>query len=549
MIGHEVWCRMPGKLEAPLPPQNVAQDRDGSIWYMWRTEIAMEPAVQEHFDMHFQSDRPSTLARAAATRLRNNVTMASDLRAMTSLTFRSGADAPVDVDRALHDAYVKWSLDVPDDPFVAAYRDYASDALDNRAPVQYQDAMALMLLSLVYGDKVYVVTGIGPVRCNLYMLLLGESTTTYKTRTMQLMLDTLFATGALTKSAPVLKFSKATDEFLYETALTAGPHMSLFYADEADGTIKQFYAKNYMAGTPELLTDVYTSNAISVKGTVKSLVRKRELQEKQNTEDGLTEAEEQELRDEHQFMLSILWGGTPDAVYQALTKSMFDSGLLARFSFVKADPLPRDETFAFLTQPNDGVEMLGEKVLRGKTVRFVKANLEQRVMAWKEETESEMFRMPFSDEAMEYMNRWDNAMFPLFVGRWSALEKSRSRNNMVALKLATLIAAGEGCHMIEVEHMRSAIKYATSMLMNVFDVYQNVSSSAFGRMQAEVLEVIAKNPDGISKKSLAQRFKDWRDRDLSEVMKVLTQNQLKVKVVARGGDLVYVMADSKEATL
>jgi predicted alpha/beta hydrolase len=68
-------------------------------------------------------------------------------------------------------------------------------------------------------------------------------------------------------------------------------------------------------------------------------------------------------------------------------------------------------------------------------------------------------------------------------------------------------------------------------------------------MQSEVMQVISGSDDGITEKALRQRFKDWRKRDLDEVLDVLKSDQKVIRPKLVGGLAGYATADTRKATL
>jgi len=134
--------------------------------------------------------------------------------------------------------------------FIDDYTDWAKEATD--AIPAYHELAAAILLSSVMANGITLLTSYGPVVPNLWGLILGDSTLTRKTTAMRMAMDIL-----MDVDPEILLATDGSAEGLL-TGLSTRPHrVSIFYKDEVSGFIDSINRKDYLAGMPETLTQLY----------------------------------------------------------------------------------------------------------------------------------------------------------------------------------------------------------------------------------------------------------------------------------------------------
>lgn len=141
--------------------------------------------------------------------------------------------------------------DVTEDSFVAEYKQWANEATD--APEQYHELSCFIALSSVVSQGLALELPYNSnFRPNLWGLLLGESTLSRKTTSMRMAMDLL-----TDLDSELILASDGSAEGLL-TGLSGRPkRVSLFYKDEVSGFFDSINRKDYLAGFPETLTQLY----------------------------------------------------------------------------------------------------------------------------------------------------------------------------------------------------------------------------------------------------------------------------------------------------
>lgn len=191
------------------------------------------------------------------------------------------------------------------DGFVERYIKWASDLSD--AAKQYHQAGAFTILSALLCGHVILPTSYGSIIPNLWFMILGDTTLTRKSTSMDMAVDLL---SEIDPEAVM-----ATDGTLegLMTILSGRPKKpSVFLRDEFSGLLDSMIRKDYMAGMPEMLTKLYD-------GKMMKRVLKRESFEV------------------HDPRLIMFTGGIKTKVTQILTMEHVASGFMPRFIFITAE--------------------------------------------------------------------------------------------------------------------------------------------------------------------------------------------------------------------
>lgn len=191
------------------------------------------------------------------------------------------------------------------DGFVERYIKWASDLSD--AAKQYHQAGAFTILSALLCGHVILPTSYGSIIPNLWFMILGDTTLTRKSTSMDMAVDLLSEIDP-----EALMATDGTLEGLM-TILSGRPKKpSVFLRDEFSGLLDSMIRKDYMAGMPEMLTKLYD-------GKMMKRVLKRESFEV------------------HDPRLIMFTGGIKTKVTQILTMEHVASGFMPRFIFITAE--------------------------------------------------------------------------------------------------------------------------------------------------------------------------------------------------------------------
>lgn len=190
--------------------------------------------------------------------------------------------------------------------FIEKYKSWALEATD--AIEQYHEISAAVLLSAIVASGLTCMTSYGPMVPNIWGLILGDSTLTRKTTAMRMAMDII----ADIDPEVILATDGSAEGLL--TGLSTRPYRtSIFYKDEVSGFVDSINRKDYLAGMPETLTQLYD---------VPRLYTRR-------------------LRKETITISSPVFiffgGGIRDRVYSLLTDEYVLSGFLPRFLVVSGE--------------------------------------------------------------------------------------------------------------------------------------------------------------------------------------------------------------------
>lgn len=189
--------------------------------------------------------------------------------------------------------------------FVEEYSAWAQEATD--ACPQYHDLTAFMLLSSLLAGNIRLETSYGTVRPNLWGLILGDSTLTRKSTAMRMGMDIIDFIDR-----DILLATDGSVEGLL-TGLQGRPERtSMFFRDEIVGFFDSIRKKDYLAGMPQMLTQLYDGGYIA-----------RRLRK--------------ELIIVTNPVFIFFGGGIKDQMYTAVEESFVYSGFLPRFLIVSGN--------------------------------------------------------------------------------------------------------------------------------------------------------------------------------------------------------------------
>ncbi len=138
----------------------------------------------------------------------------------------------------------------PPSSFITDYKTWASAATD--AIEQYHELSAVILLSSVIAGGVRLNTSYGEMVPNLWGLILGDSTLTRKTTAMRMAMDIVADVDK-----DIILATDGSAEGLLSGLSNRPGQTSIFYKDEVSGFVDSINRKDYLAGMPETLTQLY----------------------------------------------------------------------------------------------------------------------------------------------------------------------------------------------------------------------------------------------------------------------------------------------------
>lgn len=134
--------------------------------------------------------------------------------------------------------------------FITEYKKWAVEATD--AVEEYHELCCFILLSSVVCGGLYINAKFGELPANLWGLILGDSTLTRKTTAMNMAKDILLEID------PEIVFASDGSAEGVITSLSNRPNrVSMFFKDEVSGFFDAINRKDYLAGMPELFTQLY----------------------------------------------------------------------------------------------------------------------------------------------------------------------------------------------------------------------------------------------------------------------------------------------------
>lgn len=195
---------------------------------------------------------------------------------------------------------------IVEDSFISDYKEWANIATD--APEQYHELTAFIALSAMLSSGLYLTLSWGQFVPNIWGLVLGESTLTRKTTAMRLAVDIIKELDD-----ELILATDGSAEGLLSGLSNRPRRVSIFWKDEVSGLFDSINRKDYLAGLPETLTQLY-----DVPKVLTRLLRKETIS-----------------ISEPYFI--FFGGGIRDKVYSLLNDEYILSGFLPRFLIVSGE--------------------------------------------------------------------------------------------------------------------------------------------------------------------------------------------------------------------
>jgi hypothetical protein len=383
--------------------------------------------------------------------------------------------------------------------FINDYKDWASDATD--AVTSFHELSAFILLSAVCASGIRLELDYGSMVPNLWGLILGESTLTRKTTAMRMAMDII----ADVDPEMILATDGSAEGLL--TGLSTRPsRTSIYYKDEVSGFFDSINRKDYLAGMPETLTQLYDVPRIFT----------RRLRKETITISSPT--------------FIFFGGGIRDKVYSLVSDEYVLSGFLPRFLVVSGDA---DLTRIRRTGPKshstgDRRDSILRRIanLHETHNRVVDINIGGQTTKIASTSEAVL-----TDDAWQRYGDIEELMVhrahesPLAMLALPTFERlSRS-----LLKMSTLLAAAEteptdGKFAVEEKHIIHAAHYIQDWGRYTVDLVQNSGKGTTERVLDKIHRTIQNKPD-IARSELMQRH-HLTSRETTDIMNTLIDRGL-----------------------
>lgn len=368
---------------------------------------------------------------------------------------------------------------------VDRYVAWASTKTD--AAPQFHEAAVFTILSCVFGEYGKPATQFDSGGLNTWFMVLGGTTMSRKSTVRKMM-----TTAIRHLSDDVYDYdlgSNATMEGLHDEMLQRPGLSSLFHRDEVHGLVGEQKAKQYLSGLQELMTELYD-------GTVPGKLRATGDKKRRKAVPG-------------NFVM-YLTGATEHAT-KAYTEADFESGHLARFLYVYADPpeLTRENSYMPQASEQDEFQLsYGEPVDR--SYQHLIDQIKGARQFWHDRIKRGQHRKIFWEpEAWERMN---DAQFRAML--WAqkhpmhkALIPTTQRSMIAMIRIATLLAMVEESEKVQMRHLLRAMKYIEECMTHLVLVLGRMKRTKRSALQDSILTELSVHPNGLDYAKLYSKFR------------------------------------------
>lgn len=374
--------------------------------------------------------------------------------------------------------------------FVDRYVAWVASRTD--APETFARSLSYMALSCVYSQVGFLPFNWSPTPLNLWLLLVGE-TTTRKSTAKSLFLKFVHRFESVVGSKIDIG-SDATAEGITMKLGTRDGLTSLVHTDEVQGFFRGVFTKNYAQGVLEVFTELYDG---SVRETIRA-----------------TKGSGNGTRATTNFL--FLGVGIKSEVAEILTKRNFESGFLGRSVWSVGQPTEaalRADDFVFTNRAvseDTLFEELVDEVLRS----FSKYSPDRKVPVTPD------------DQATKRLNDWMRETKALLANGSEGHVRMAAVQRMGAsvAKAAALLALHEGSTTVTLRHVWFALDQAESWVRDMLEMLAAVSSSEFERRLTEVEQyIMVAGAGGRTDVAVRRHFASLRPQEADEVFRALTQ--------------------------
>lgn len=392
------------------------------------------------------------------------------------------------------------------------YREWGVSSTD--AVPSFHDLTFFIVLSGLCASGIKLNTTYGVIQPNLWGLVLGDSTLTRKTTAMKMGMSFVEEIDA----KRILAYDASAEGMM--TGLSERPsQVSMFYRDEVAGFLDAIKRKDYMAGMPETMAQLYDIPPILTRRLRKETIT-------------VTAP-----------VFIFFGGGIRDKTYSLISEQLILSGFMPRFLIVSGDAdmntirrtgpaiaanmEKRVEISQKLHQLFDMYNTTGEFMVAGQKVTEVPAQVEALLSAeaWERYGDIEMAMAHSANNAVI-----SHLALPTFE------RASRSLLKMCVLVAAVRRSPSDGVLEVIEEDVRISAKYLQAWLPHTVDMLSNSGRTTTMRLLDNVIGTIRKEP-GILRGKVMQHYHLTR-REMDEVQNTLEdRGQIRLD---RKGKAVYL---------
>lgn len=395
--------------------------------------------------------------------------------------------------------------------FIERYMNWAASATD--ASNQYHQAGAFTLLSAIVSGSVRLETSFGNVVPNLWFMIVGPTTVTRKSVSMDLAMELLFEID------PEIMF--ATDgsmEGITTGLKTRDGKASVFHRDEFTGLLQSMTTKDYMKDMPEHLTKLYDSKPM------KRILRKEEII----------------LR---RPIFLILAGGIKNKIQSLLTEEHIASGFIPRFVFITAEAdLSRIRPVGPKVEKDDSEREAIKAELAG-----IYAHYNQQITMTKDGkvigTQDIVIPCGLTHKAWTRYNKFESTMIESAVSTGlDYMIPIYDRLCKSGLKSAMLIAASRqrlDKVIVEEVDILKAIYFVKFWRGYANEIVSGIGLSSDERLIEDILTHAKNSPNGLTKSEIMNY---WRlsSKKANEIFDTMQQRQLLYGITYRGQRTFFV---------
>lgn len=398
----------------------------------------------------------------------------------------------------------------PTDSFITQYRDWASNATD-AVPVFHNLCAFILLSSLLAAGIKLRVKGFD-IYANLWGLVLGDSTLSRKTTAMRMVTDIITEIDA-----ELLMSTDGSAEGLVSALSNRPNQVSIFFKDEVTGFFDSINRKDYLAGLPELLTQLY-----DVPSFLSRTLRK------------------ETITVSYPYFV-FFGGGIRDKVFSLVPESFVLSGFLPRFLIVCGET-DRDRLKPISPATR---EEWSERENIINRLRTLHARINERVAI---EIAGQVTTIPRQSEIKLTSDAWSRYNEIEVLLRDAAFDShlhdvalpTFTRLSTSILKMAMLLAVvrqgepDDKNHItVEAQDIDEAAYYGAEFGKHAISLI-TVAGTTFSEKQIQIVMSAIKRTPGILRSELMQRHR-LKARELKEIIDTLDQRGLvTIKPVGRG---------------
>lgn len=374
--------------------------------------------------------------------------------------------------------------------------------VSTRSPLasqKYARFVGFFVLANVFGGWATIQPQMGPMKLNLWGLMLGPSSELKKTTVVNLGRSLLRTWEArLPDSQQGFDIgSDFTPEGLNATLAERDGKVSFIHRDEISGFFNEAFNKNYMAGAVERMTALYEGEVLrTMRATTGSSQKKTAS-----------------------TTLNFLGLGIERHTAQVLSSTQFQSGFLPRFIWCVDDApdwTPDREKIG------QGVKERLKMSEDPAVISFCRAFSRAR-KDWDYGGNPDDVSILLSDSALSRLNQFALDSKYAIIGSdiEELIEPSRVRMVWVVWKAAALIAMYERSKKIELNHLLYVLRESEEWFSDLIRMARQVAASEFESKVNDVFKYMSGFKNKVHGAQVYRKFSSFRKGEIDEMLATL----------------------------